>query len=67
MELCAKYRPVFSLPSKGLGKCKTAVATFPLPTGTKPVDIAPYRVHLRQEKVVHQCVEDIVARGVAEK
>ena len=67
MELCAEYRPVFSLSSKELGKCKTAVATFPLPSGTKPVKIPPYRANPRQEKVLGQCVEDMVARRVAEK
>ena len=67
MELCAKYRPVFSLSSKEQGKCKTAVATFPLSSGTKPVNIPPYRANPRQEKVIDQCVEDMVAHGVAEK
>ena len=56
MEMCAKYRPVFSLSPKKLGKYATAVATFPLPTGTKPVNIPPNQANPLQEKVIDQCV-----------
>ena len=67
MDLCARFRPVFSSSSEELGKCKTAVATFLLLPGTKPVNIPPYRANPRQEKVIDECVEDMVSRGVAEK
>ena len=67
MDLCARFRPVFSCSSEELRECKTAVATFPLPSGTKPVSIPPYRANPRQEKVIDKCVEAMVSRGVAEK
>ena len=67
MELLAKTRPVFSLSSKGLGKCSTAVTISLFSNRTKHVDIPPYRVNLRQEKVNDECVEAMVSREVAEK
>ena len=42
-QLCAKYRPVFSLSPDEIGGCNIAEATFTLPPGTRPVDRAPYR------------------------
>ena len=35
VDLCAKYRPVFSLSPDELGCCKIAEATFPLQPGTR--------------------------------
>lgn len=55
IQLCAKYRPVFSLSSDELGCCNIAEATFPLPPGTRPVKHAPYRTSPRvQEKIDEQ-------------
>ena len=38
LDLCAKFRPVFSLSMSELGRCTIAEATFPVPEGTRPVD-----------------------------
>ena len=43
IDLCAKYRPVFSLSADELGCCKIAKAAFPLQLGTRPIDRAPYK------------------------
>ena len=42
INLCAKYRSVFSLSADELGCCKKAEATFPLQPGTRLIDRAPY-------------------------
>lgn len=65
-ELCAKYRPVFSLNSGELGKCTTTEATFPMPPDTKPVSRRPYRANPRTEAVINKCVEDMLAQDIIE-
>ena len=47
LDLCTKYRSVFSLSPKELGKCTTAEAEFPLQKQAKPVDHHPYRTNPR--------------------
>ena len=45
LDLCNKYRSVFSLTSKELGNCTLAEAELPLQKNTKPVDHHPYRMN----------------------
>ena len=47
LDLCAKFRPVFSLSMSELGCCTIAEATFPLPPDTRPVDRPQYRPNPR--------------------
>ena len=67
LTLCAKHRPVFSLSMSELGRCTTAVATFPLPDDTRVVDKAPYRSHPSTSGVVDKCVNGPPERGIIEK
>ena len=67
LDLCAKYRPVFSLNSSELGKCTTAEATFPMPPNTKPVSRRPYRANPRAEAVINKCVKDMLSGGIIEE
>ena len=59
INMCTKYRSVFSLNQKELGKCTIAEAQFPLQKGTKPVDRRPYRTNPRAQKVIDKCVDDM--------
>ena len=67
LDLCAKYRPVFSLNRSELGKCTTHEATFPLPPNTKPVSRRPYRANPRAEAVINKCVKDMLTDGIIEE
>ena len=67
LELCAKYRPVFSLNRRELGKCMTAEATFPMPPDTKPVSRRPYRANPRTESVIDTCVKDMLQDDIIEE
>ena len=49
-NLCTKYRSVFSLNQKEVGKYTIAEAQFPLQKDTKPVDRHPYRTNPRAQK-----------------
>jgi len=67
LDLCAKYRNVFSLSPKELGKCTIAKADFPLEPGTKPVDRAPYRANPRAQEVIDKCVDQLEKDGIIEQ
>ena len=67
LDLCAKYRNVFSLSPKELGKCTIAKADFPLEPGTKPVDRAPYRAKPRAKEVIDKCVDQMEKDGIIEQ
>ncbi|CAB1108264.1 unnamed protein product [Ectocarpus sp. CCAP 1310/34] len=67
LDLCAKYRPVFSLNRKELGKCKTAQATFPMPPNTKLVNRRPYRANPHTEAVIQTCVKDMLDDDIIEE
>ena len=45
LDLCTRYRSVFSLNQDELGRCTIAEAEFPLQQNTKPVDRHPYRTN----------------------
>ena len=57
LDLCAKFRPVFSLSMSELGRCTIAEATFPVPPGTRPVDRPPYRPNPRTSEIIDKCVK----------
>ena len=67
INLCTRYRSVFSLNQKELGKCTIAEAEFPLQKNTKPVDRHPYRTNPRAQEVIDKCVDDMQATGIIEK
>ena len=67
INLCAKYRPVFSLSADELGCCKIAEATFPLQPGTRPVDRAPYRTSPRLQKQIDDQVDKLLKQGIIEE
>ena len=67
LDLCAKYRPVFSLSMSELGRCTIAEATFPVPSGTRPVDRPPYRPNPRTSAAIDKCVDDMLEWGIIEK
>ena len=67
MNLCAKYRPVFSLSAGELGCCKIAEATFLLQPGTRPVDRAPYRTSPRLQKQIDDQVDKLLKQGIIEE
>ena len=52
LDLCTKYRPVFSLTPKELGKCTIAEAKFPFQKNTKLVEHHPYRTNPRAQGVI---------------
>ena len=66
INLCTKYRSVFSLNKKELGKCTIAEAQFSLQKDTKPVDRHPYRTNPRAQKVIDKCVDDMQAIVIIE-
>ena len=67
LDLCTKYRPVFSLTSKELGKYTIAEAEFPLQKNTKLVDHHPYWTNPRAQEVIDKCVESMESDGIIEK
>ena len=67
INLCTKYRSVFSLNRKELGKCTIAEAQFSLQKDTKPVDRHPYRTNPRAQKVIDKCVDDMQQIDIIEK
>ncbi len=67
LDLCARFRPVFSLSMSELGECTIAEATFPVPPGTRPVDRPPYRPNPRTAAVIDKCVADMLAWDIIEK
>ena len=67
INLCAKYRPVFSLSADELGCYKIPEATFPLQSGTRPVDRAPYRTSPRLQKQIDDQVDKLLKQGIIEE
>ena len=67
LNLCTRYRSVFSLNPNELGKCTIVEAEFPLQKNTKPVDRHPYRTNPRAQEVIDKCVDDMEATGIIEK
>ena len=67
LDLCTRYRSVFSLNQNEQGKCTIAEAEFPLQTNTKPVDRHPYRTNPRAQEVIGKCFHDMEATGIIEK
>lgn len=67
LDLCAKFRPVFSLSMAELGRCTIAEATFPVPPGTRPVDRPPYRPNPRASAVIDKCVQDMLDWDIIEE
>ena len=57
LDLCAKYRSVFSLSSSELGKCAIMEADFALQPGTPPVDRNPSGANPRVQEVIRQMHE----------
>ena len=52
LELCTRYRSVFSLNQEGLEICKIAEAEFPLQKKSKQVDRHPYRTIQEHKKLL---------------
>ena len=67
LDLCTKYRNVFSLSPHELGKCTIAEAEFPLEPGTRPVDRAPYRTNPRVQETIDKCVNQMEQDGIIEQ
>ena len=68
LDLCAKYRNVFSLSPKELGKSTIAEADIiPLEPGTNPVDRAPCRANPRAQEVIDKRVDQMEKDGIIEQ
>ena len=67
LDLCTRYRSVFSLSQGELERCTIAEAEFPLQKNTKPVDRHPYRTNPRAQKVIDKCVKNMESVGIVEK
>lgn len=67
LDLCTKYRSVFSLSPRELGKCTLGEAEFPLEPGTRPVDRAPYRANPRVQETIDKCVNQMEKDGIIEQ
>ena len=67
LQLCTRYRSVFSLHPDELGKCTIAEADFPLEPGTRPVNRAPYRANPRVQEVIDKCVNELEEAGIVEQ
>ena len=67
LDLCAKYRSVFSLSPEELGCCTIAEATFPLPPGTTPVDKAPYRTSPHVQEKIDAQVNKMLDQDIIEE
>ena len=67
LDLCTRYRSVFSLNQDELGRCTIAETEFPLQKNTKPVDRHPYRTNPRAQEVIGKSVDDMESAGIIEK
>ena len=67
LDLCTRYRSVFSSTHDELGRCTIGEAEFPLQKNTKPVDRYPYRTNLRAQEVIDKCADKIESAGIVEK
>ena len=66
VDLCAKYRPVFSVSPDELGCCKIAEATFPLQPGTCPIDGMPHRTSSRVRERIDDQFDRLLKQGIIE-
>ena len=64
LDLGTKYRSVFLLSPKELGKCTIAETEFPLQKQAKPVDHHPYRTNPRAQDVIDKCVESMESDSI---
>ena len=67
LNLCTRYRSVFSLNRNELGRCTIAEAEFLLQKNTKPVDRHPYTTNPRAQKAIDKWVNDMEETGIIEK
>ena len=67
LDLCTRYRSVFSLNQDELGRCTITGAEFSSQKNTKPVDRHPYRTNPKPQEVVDKCVDDMESAGIIEK
>ena len=67
LDLCTRYRSVFSLNQDELGRCTITEAESPLQKNTKPVDRHPYRTNPRAQEVIDKCVDDMESAGIIDK
>ena len=67
LDLCTRYRSVFSSNQEELGRCTITEAEFPLQKNTKPVDRHPYRTNPRAQEVIDECVKNMESAGIVEK
>ena len=67
LDLCTRYRSVFSLNQEELWRCAIAEAEFSLQKNTKPVDRHPYTANPIAEEVIDKCVENMKSAGIIEK
>lgn len=67
LQLCTRYRSVFSLSPDELGKCTLTEADFPLEPGTRPVNRAPYRANPRVQEVSVECMQEMEEAGIVEQ
>ena len=64
LDLCSKYRNVFSLSNRELGFCTTMEASIPLQPGTVPIDRTPYRAHPHAQEIIDRCVRELEEDGI---
>ena len=67
LDLCTRYRSVFSLNQEELERCSIAEAEFPLQKNTKPVNRHPFRTNPRAQEVIDKCVENMESVDIVEK
>ena len=67
ITLCAKFRPIFSLNTQELGRCKIAEAQIPLKPGTEPVNRAPYRANPKAAAAMQKCVKEMLETDIIEE
>ena len=67
LDLCTRYRTVFSLNLEELGRCTIPEAELLLQKNTKPMDRYPYRTNPRAQEVIDKCVENMESVGMVEK
>ena len=67
LDLCAKYRPFFSLSVSEIGRCTIAETTFPVPEVTRVVDRPLYGPNPRISEVIDKCVNEMLEWGIIEE
>ena len=67
LDMCTKYRSVFPLSPKALGKCTLVEAKFLLQRQDKPVDQDRFRTNPRAQEVFDKYIKSIESDGMIEK